>query len=111
MSVRNLDKLFKPRAVALIGATPRHGSLGVVLARNLRRGSFGGPLMLVNPHQRSIGRMPVYSDIASLPEIPDLAVIATQPETAPGAIAGLGAQGTRAAPQQAIGGWEPIGRN
>jgi acetyltransferase len=48
MSVRNLDKLFKPRAVALIGATPRHGSLGAVLARNLRRGGFGGPLMLVN---------------------------------------------------------------
>jgi acyl-CoA synthetase (NDP forming) len=61
--------------------------------------------------------MPVYSDIASysgiasLPEVPDLAVIATQPETVPGAIAGLGAQGTRAAPQQAIGGWEPIRRN
>jgi hypothetical protein len=34
MSVRNLDKLFKPEAVALIGATPRHGSLGAVLARN-----------------------------------------------------------------------------
>jgi acetyltransferase len=84
MFVRNLDKLFKPRAVALAGATPRHGSLAAVLARNLRRGSFGGPLMLVNPHQRSIGGMPVYSDIASLPEIPDLAVIATQPETAPG---------------------------
>ena len=48
MSVRNLDKLFKPRAVALLGATPRHGSLGAVLDRNLRRGGFGGPLMLVN---------------------------------------------------------------
>jgi acetyltransferase len=67
--------------------------------------------MLVNPLQRSIGSMPVYSGIASLPEVPDLAVIATQPETVPGAIAGLGAQGTRAAPQQAIGGWEPIRRN
>jgi acetyltransferase len=42
MSVRNLDKLFKPGAVALIGATPRHGSLGAVLSRNLRRGAFGG---------------------------------------------------------------------
>jgi acetyltransferase len=111
MSVRSLDKLFKPRAVALIGTTPRHGSLGAGLARNLRRGGFGAPLMLVNRHQRSIGAMPVYSSIASLPEVPDLAVIATPPETVPGAIAGLGAQGTRAAPQRAIGGWEPIRRN
>ena len=97
MSVRNLDKLFKPRAVALIGATPRHGSLGAVLVRNLRRGGFGGPLMLVNPHHRSIDGVPVYPDVASLPEVPDLAVIATPPETVSGVIAGLGARGTRAA--------------
>src|SRR5271169_3256928 len=97
MSVRNLDKLFKPGAVALIGATPRHGSLGAVLSRNLRRGDFGGPLMLVNPHHRSIGGVPVHRDIASLPEVPDLAVIATPPETVPRVIADLGARGTRAA--------------
>jgi acetyltransferase len=97
MSVRNLDKLFKPGAVALIGATPRHSSLGAVLARNLRRGGFGGPVMLVNPHHRSIGGAPVHRDIASLPEVPDLAVIATPPETVPGVIGELGARGTRAA--------------
>jgi len=97
MSVRNLDKLFKPAAVALIGATPRHGSLGAVLFRNLRRGAFGGPLMLVNPHHRSIDGVPVHRDIASLPEVPDLAVIATPPETVPGVIGDLGARGTRAA--------------
>ena len=97
MSVRNLDKLFKPGAVALIGATTRHGSLGAVLSRNLRRGAFGGPLMLVNPDHRSIGGVPVHRDIARLPEVPDLAVIATPPETVPGLIAELGARGTRAA--------------
>jgi acyl-CoA synthetase (NDP forming) len=37
MSVRNLDKLFKPEAVALIGATPRHSSLGAMLVSNRRR--------------------------------------------------------------------------
>jgi acetyltransferase len=97
MSVRNLDKLLKPGAVALIGATPRHDSLGAVLARNLRRGGFEGPLMLVNPRHQSIGGMPVHRDIASLPEVPDLAVIATPPETVPGVIDDLGARGTRAA--------------
>src|SRR6516164_134681 len=97
MSVRYLDKLFKPGAVALIGATPRHDSLGAVVARNLRRGGFEGPLMLVNPRHRSIGGMPVHRDIASLPEVPDLAVIATPPETVPGVIDDLGARGTRAA--------------
>ena len=53
--------------------------------------------MLVNPHHRSIDGVPVHRDIASLPEVPDLAVIATPPETVPGVIGDLGARGTRAA--------------
>jgi acetyltransferase len=32
MSVRNLDKLFKPRSVAVIGASPRPDSVGGVVA-------------------------------------------------------------------------------
>ena len=54
MSVRNLDKLFKPRSVALIGATPRAGAVGAVVARNLRRAGLAGQLMLVNPHHQTI---------------------------------------------------------
>jgi acetyltransferase len=54
MSVRNLDKLFKPRSVALIGASPRSDSVGGVVARNLRRAGFAGELMLVNPHHQTI---------------------------------------------------------
>src|ERR1700758_443298 len=80
MSVRNLDKLFEPRSVALIGATPRPGSL-----------------MLVNPHHPTIDGLPVHSSIASLPQPPDLAVIATPAETAPSLIGELGERGTRAA--------------
>ena len=53
--------------------------------------------MLVNPHHRSIDGVPVHRDIASLPEVPDLAVIAKPPETVPGVIGDLGARGTRAA--------------
>jgi acetyltransferase len=74
MSVRNLDKLFGPRSVALIGATPRPGAVGAVVARNLRRAAFGGELMLVNPHHRTIDGLTVYPNVASLPQAPDLAV-------------------------------------
>jgi hypothetical protein len=41
MSVRNLDKLLTPRSLALIGATPRPGSVGAVVARNMRRADLG----------------------------------------------------------------------
>jgi len=97
MSVRNLDKLLKPASVALIGATDRSGAVGMVVLRNLRRAGLKGELMLVNPHHRELEGMPVYPDVASLPQTPDLAVIVTPPETVPGLIADLGARGTKAA--------------
>ena len=83
MSVRNLDKLFKPRSVALIGATPRLGSVGAMVARNLRRAGFAGELMLVNPHHDAIEGLRIYPTAASLPQPPDLAVIITPPEAVP----------------------------
>ena len=97
MSVRNLDKLFKPQSVALIGATPRPGSVGAVVARNLRRAGFAGELMLVNPHHQAIDGLTVHPNITSLPQAPDLAVIATPAETVPCLIGELGKRGTRAA--------------
>jgi acetyltransferase len=75
VSVRNLDKLFNPRAVALIGASSRPSSLGTVMARNLRRAGFAGELMLVNPHHSTIDGLIVHPNISSLPRAPDLAVI------------------------------------
>ncbi|MBV8589606.1 MAG: CoA-binding protein, partial [Acetobacteraceae bacterium] len=97
MSVRNLDKLFRPRSVALIGATARAGSVGAVVMRNLCRAGFAGELMLVNPQHREIDGRTVYPDIASLPQVPDLAVVVTPPETVPALIGDLGKRGTRAA--------------
>ncbi len=97
MSIRNFEKLFRPRSVALIGASERPGSVGAVVARNLLRAGFNGDLLLVNPHLTSLDGVPVHRDIASLPHPPDLAVIATPPDTVPGLVAELGARGTRAA--------------
>src|SRR5690348_5450929 len=97
MSVRNLDKMFKPASIALIGATPRSGSVGAVMLRNLRRAGFKGTIMLVNPHHTALGGLPVFPNVARLPAAPDLAIIATPPDTVPPLIAELGARGTRAA--------------
>jgi acetyltransferase len=97
MSVRNLDKLFGPRSVALIGATSRAGAVGGVVERNLRRAGFAGEVMLVDPHHLAVEGVSVYPDVSSLPYPPDLAIIAAPPETVPVLIRELGASGTRAA--------------
>jgi acetyltransferase len=76
MSVRNLDKIFKPRAIALIGATPKPHTVGVMLLKNLRDAEFKGGLMLVNPHHTEIAGLPVYPDVASLPAVSASAPVA-----------------------------------
>src|SRR2546428_13349105 len=49
MSIYRLETLFAPRSVALVGASPRAGSLGHTVLHNLRAGGFSGALHLVNP--------------------------------------------------------------
>lgn len=97
MSTRNLDYLFKPRSVAVIGASRRPRSVGAVLARNLMNAGFDGPVMPVNPRERSIGATLAYPSIEALPITPDLAVICTPPSSVPDIVDQLGRRGTRAA--------------
>ena len=97
MSIRNLEFALKPRSVALIGASKRPGSVGAVLARNLFKGGFDGPIMPVNPKYQAIEGVLTYPSIEALPLVPDLAVISTPPETVPGIVEALGKKGTRAA--------------
>lgn len=97
MTIRNLDRLFTARSVALIGASDKEGSVGQTIARNLLSGGFAGPIWFVNPkHGQVLGR-PCYPALASLPEAPDLAVIATPAGTIPGLVDELGRKGTHAA--------------
>jgi len=97
MSVRNLDKLFKPASVALIGAIDRAGSVGTVVLRNLRRANFPGELLLVDRHHQTLDGMLVCAEVASLPHPPDLAVIVTPPDEVTAIVAALVARGTKAA--------------
>jgi acyl-CoA synthetase (NDP forming) len=75
MSVRNLQHLFAPRSVALIGASDRPGSLGATLLGNLKGGGFRGPIYPVNPKHAQVGGLKAYAGVSQLPEVPDLAVI------------------------------------
>src|SRR5262245_66538140 len=97
MTIRNLDALFAPKAIALVGASNRAGSVGVVLARNLFEAGFAGPILPVNPHETVIRSTINYRSVAELPLAPDLAVIATPPQTVPRLVNELAQRGCRAA--------------
>jgi acetyltransferase len=94
MTVRNLEYLFKPKAIALIG---QGNDAELVIARNLMNAGFGGPIMPVNRSRRALGGMLTFPDVDSLPLTPDLAVINAPLTEAPALIQRLGERGTRAA--------------
>jgi acetyltransferase len=97
MSTRNLDALFRPDTIALIGASNQVGSVGAVLARNLLGSGFKGAVWPVNPHETTIQGAPNFKSLTELASSPDLAVIATPPACVPNLIQTLGRMGCRAA--------------
>ena len=97
MSVRNLQFLLSPRSVAVLGASNRPASVGNVLVRSLAQGGFAGPVLPINPHEAEIAGIAAHKSVQDLPVVPDLAVIATPPDTVSDLVTQLGALGTRAA--------------
>lgn len=97
MTIRNLEHLFNPTSVAVIGASKRPHSVGQTVMRNLLISGFDGPILPVNPHYDTVSGVLAYPDVASLPLAPDLAIICTPPKTVPDLIRQLGERGTRAA--------------
>jgi acetyltransferase len=97
MTTRNFEYLFRPKSLAVFGASDRPGSVGATVIRNVLAGGFAGPIYAINPRHAEVAGHRAFPDVTSLPATPDLAVIATPPATVPGIIRGLGARGTRAA--------------
>jgi len=95
MTIRNLESLFQPGSIALIGASPESGSIGAVLTQNLLNADFHGRIMLVNPKHKNIFGTVCYADVTELPETPDLAIIATPPASIPNLVSALGEKGTK----------------
>jgi acetyltransferase len=96
MSIRNLEHLFRPQSVAVIGASETPRSVGATVLHNLVEGKFAGAIMPVNPKYRELAGIKVYPTVASLPTVPELAVMCTPPTTVPGLIGEVGARGTKA---------------
>jgi acetyltransferase len=85
MSTYRLKNLLSPRSLALIGASPRQGSVGRAILGNIRKAGFQGDFGLVNSHYPEIDGTPAVGSVAKLAFAPELVVI-----TAPAkAVAGL----------------------
>ncbi len=77
MSIHNLDKIFEPDSVAIIGASEKQGSIGYSLIKNILEGGYQGKVFPVNPRHKFIEGLKAYSSVSKIKQPIDLAVIAT----------------------------------
>lgn len=70
-----LDCLFTPHRVAVVGAGTKPTNLGHMVVRNLLNGNFDGVVYPINPKHESIGGVPAFPSVRETPETPDLAIL------------------------------------
>jgi acetyltransferase len=86
-----------PKSIAVVGASPREGSLGRIALRNLRQGGFVGPIHLVNPRHPEIDGVKAVASLDAIAQAPDVLVITAPAPEVPGIVAAAGARGVAAA--------------
>ncbi|MEY4977481.1 MAG: hypothetical protein RIQ97_2676 [Pseudomonadota bacterium] len=92
-----LQALLRPRSVALIGASGDPGKTSGRPLAYLRKHGFAGRIYPVNPKLAHIDDLRCYPDIASLPEVPDVAMLLLGAQRTEAAVRELAALGTQAA--------------
>ncbi|RLE30664.1 GNAT family N-acetyltransferase [Candidatus Acetothermia bacterium] len=95
MSIRNLDKIFKPQRIAVVGASNNPQSVGYTVLKNLIGSGFQGVVYPVNPKREAVQGIQAYPSVKELPKAPDLAVICTPARTVPGIVRECGEAGIR----------------
>lgn len=93
MGTENLDKIFNPRRIAVIGASNRENSVGAKLLRNLIGVGYKGVVYPVNPFRPTVQGITAYPNIKRIPRQVDLAIVATPAHTVPQIIEECGTTG------------------
>lgn len=92
-----LARMLKPRSVAVIGASAQFSKVNGRPLKHLLEKGYGGKIYPINPKYTELGGLVCYPDIGSLPEPPDLAVIAVPAKDVAASLRALGDAGGRAA--------------
>ncbi len=83
MGLYNLDKIFSPKSIAIIGASEKPKSVGEAIIQNLIDGDSGVNLYPVNPNYVEIKGLKAFKSLSDIQNDIDLAVIATPIATVP----------------------------
>lgn len=92
-----IERLIRPRSVAIIGASADPSKTSGRPVAYLRKHGFAGQIYPVNPKVAEIGGLVCYPDVASLPDVPDVGLVLLGAEHAHVAVRDLAARGAAAA--------------
>lgn len=96
MVTLNLDRIFNPKSIAIVGASEEEGTVGYALMRNLIELKFQGDIYPVNIRKTEILGYKAYPSVEQIPERVDLVVIATPARTVPDVVEQCGKAGIMA---------------
>lgn len=92
MPVAQLDKIFRAKSVAIVGASPKPGARNRIVKILIKHG-YEGKIYPVSPSADEVEGHKAYKTLADIPEVPDVALIITPAATVPGLIAECGEKG------------------
>jgi len=90
-----LDAIFRPRSVAVIGASRQRHSIGWDIVDNLVRYEFQGQVFPVNPNASVIHSLKCYPTVEAIPDPVDLAIVVVRKEYVAGQVEACGRKGVR----------------
>jgi acetyl coenzyme A synthetase (ADP forming)-like protein len=94
--MNNLDAIFSPRSIAVIGASRTPGTVGYEIIDNLLTDGFTGAIYPVNPKAVAVHSIPAYPSVGDVPHAIDLAVITVPKELVLEVAEQCGVKGVRA---------------
>lgn len=97
ISRTSLDRLLRPRSVAIVGASERPGALGASVLSNLDRNGFAGAVHLINAKRAEISGRACLATVDALPDGVDAAVLAIPRAAVVDSVRALAARGVGAA--------------
>jgi acyl-CoA synthetase (NDP forming)/RimJ/RimL family protein N-acetyltransferase len=77
----SIERIFRARSIAVIGASRRHDSIGQVMVRNLVLGDFSGSVYAVNSQAEAVSGLPAYKTVQDIPGEVDVAIVAVPAES------------------------------
>jgi acetyltransferase len=83
MSAINLDKIFHPKSIAVVGASQRAGSIGSALMHNLIQDGYPGKIFPINPRHKTLWKLEAFPSLLELESPVDLVIMAAPIASAP----------------------------